>query len=126
MKNNVSIHSELSNGSIFHKRLHRLYDIGEYEILHFENEDERRRHHQYKVCAVLGKAYFFIELPSEAAARLFKAATFVCMVCTGLHIFIYTSIKELRDLPSQVVLAMAVAYFPIQLLLALNGLAYKR
>ena len=111
----------MGNGSILYKRLQRLYEVGEYEILHFG--DQR---HQYKVCADLGKSYFFIELPSEAAVKLFKAATFVCMVCTGLHIFIYTSIKELRDLPSQVVLAMAVAYFPIHLLLALNGLAYKR
>ena len=74
----------------------------------------------------MDRTYFFVELPSPLAAKLFKATTFVCLVSTGLHIFIYTSIKELRDLPSQVVLAMAVAYFPIQLIVALNGLAYKR
>ena len=89
--------SELANGSIFHKRLHRRYDIGEYEILHFGSMENQQ--HQFRVCALLGRSHFFVELPSRLAAKLFKAATFICAVCTGLHIFIYTRFGHYQNFP---------------------------
>ena len=121
--NDLISRRELVNGSIIHKRLGKRYDIGQYEILHFAGNAGARR--QYRVCSSqMGQ--LFINLPSEIAIKCFKAASIISMICNGVHIFIYTSIKQLRDLPSQILLAMTVAFFPIQLIFAADGLMYSR
>ena len=56
----------------------------------------------------------------------FRALTWMSILFLGMHIFIYTSMKKLRDQPSQNVLAMAVALFPVQLILTVDGLTYSR
>ena len=43
----LAIFSELSNGSIFHRRYNRIYNQSEYEIYHLEKSGRRI----YKVCA---------------------------------------------------------------------------
>ena len=60
--------SEMSNGSILHKRLGLLYNVGDYELFHFDAVEDKNieqkqdnmnsqisrmiyQRHQYKVCA---------------------------------------------------------------------------
>ena len=116
--------SELRNGSILHRRLGKLYDLGHYEILHFDDGKTQRR--QYKVCTGDTKGPLLAVFQDPASVRIFQIATIVSMIFVGMHIFIYTTLKDLRDLPGQILLSMAVAMFPVQLITVVGGLEYSR
>ena len=70
--------------------------------------------------------YVDFKIDIKVAMLWFKATTWMSILFLGVHIFIYTSMKKLRDQPSQNLLALTVALFPIQLILTVDGLTYSR
>lgn len=137
---------EFANGTILHKRLGSLYHIGEYEVTHFIEEagtinkdkgvpwggvvlppDEVSLQHQrqYRVCAKGGQEPLILLAKFPGGGQWFQATTWMSLFFIGLHIFIYTSLKKLRDRPSQHLLAMMVANFSVQLLLTVDSLTYS-
>lgn len=116
--------NELANGSILHKRVGRLYELGQYEIIHFIQDGVQRR--QYKVCSELDNSSLIVRFPNPLALELFRITTIISTICTGLHIFVYTTLKELRDVPAQIMLSLTVAAFPIQLVMIVGGLQYSK
>ena len=40
----------------------------------------------------------------------------ISVICLGVHIFIYTALKKLRNAPAQILLALACALCPAQII----------
>ena len=103
------VDDESNNGSIIHKETKKSYDIGEYEIYHLDGKDI------YRVCSVTDPKERIIKF-NGIQAKLSTILTTVSLIFLFLHIVIYSSLKKLRNQPSQNLLSLVCSLFVGQFL----------
>ena len=89
-----AISRELSNGSILHKRLHRRYDIGEYEIYYYrDTEDAPTAARHYRVCSPENEPRVVqLSLPQSYLASVLTCLSSALLLA---HILVYSRYARL-------------------------------